>query len=253
MRGVSKPWPPANVSPEGHSPCTLRDAERDYLGTLPTQADQSAYARTRFNQLDKRKLREVMYEEQRSICVYCERRIDESNPAPHIEHWRSLSAHPEYALHWKNLYLSCPSAETCDAAKGDRALRWEDVDPHLPWPTDQRYEDLVGFTSHGDIYVRKDVVLDNIARRALELALDDRHDGYRMRRTVLNLNHPALVAARAAALDSERTRLERDFANSTVSRGGREERANNMLSQNPLPAFVSIRAAWLRKGLGRGR
>src|SRR5437899_2471546 len=177
MRGVSKPWPPADVSPDGHAPCSFRDAERDYLAALPPEAERSAHARTRFDGLDKRKLREVMYQEQRSICVFCERQIEEGNPVPRIDHWRPLSAHPEQALHWRNLYLSCASAETCDAAKGDRALRWGDADPHLPWPTDLGYEDLVGFTSRGDIYVRKDVVLDGAARRALELALDDCQDG----------------------------------------------------------------------------
>src|SRR5882672_5137898 len=160
MRGVSKPWSPANVSRDGHAPCSLRDTERDYLAALPPEAERSTHARTRFNQLDKQKLREVMYREQRSICVFCEGPIGEGNPTPRIDHWRPLSVHPEHALHWKNLYLSCPSAETCDAAKGDRALRWDNADPHLSWPTDVRYEDLVGFTSRGDIYVRKDVALD---------------------------------------------------------------------------------------------
>ncbi|MDO8476055.1 MAG: hypothetical protein Q7W02_07625 [Candidatus Rokubacteria bacterium] len=253
MRGVSKPWPPADVSQDGHTPCSLRDAERNYLAALPPEAERSARARARFDQLDKRKLRVVMYHEQRSICVFCERPIDEGNPTPRIDHWRPLSVHPEHALHWRNLYLSCPSAETCDAAKGERALRWGDTDPHLPWPTDLRYEDLVGFTSRGDIYVRKDLALDDAVRRALELALDDRQNGNRTRRAILNLNHPTLVAARAAALDRERSRLERDFEDSTATREAREERANEMLAQNPLPGFVSIRVAWLRKRLGRGR
>lgn len=253
MRGISKPWPPGDVSPDGHEPHSLHDAERDYLGALPPEAERSAHARMQYDRLEKRKLREVMYQEQRSICVFCERSIAEGNRPPRIDHWRPLSAHPEYALHWSNLYLSCPSAETCDTAKSDRALRWDEADLHLPWPTDVRYEDLVGFTSRGDIYVRTDVVLDDAVRRALELALDDRPDGDRTRRAILNLNHPALVAARSAALDGERTRLERDFENRTASNEAREERANEMLAQNPLPAFVSIRMAWIRKRLGRGR
>jgi uncharacterized protein (TIGR02646 family) len=256
-RGVSpgghKPWPPADVSPAGHAPYSLHDTERDYRAALPPEALRSAHARTRFDQLDKQKLREVMYEEQRSICVFCEGPIGESNPTPRIDHWRPLSVHPEQALHWKNLYLSCPSTETCDAAKGDRALRWDDADPDLSWPVDLRYEDLVAFTSRGEIYVRRDVVLEDAVRRALELALDDCQDGNRTRRAILNLNHPALVAARAAALDSERTRLERDFEGITASRETREERAHEMLGQNPLPTFVSIRVSWLRKRLGRGR
>jgi hypothetical protein len=185
--------------------------------------------------------------------VYCERRVSEGNPTPRIEHWRPVSLAPELALHWKNLYLSCPSLDTCDCAKGDRVLRWDDGDPHMPWPVDFRYEDAVGFTSLGEIYVRKDANLPNAVRRALELAIADRRGGAAVRRGIVNLNHPALVAARAAALDGERTRLERDFGDRTATRDDRQHRADEMLDENPLPPFVSIRVAWLRKRLGRGR
>jgi len=118
---------------------------------------------------------------------------------------------------------------------------------------DLQYQDLVGFTSRGDIYVRRDVMLEDATRRALELAIADCPDRGRLRLAILNLNHPALVAARAAALDSERARLERDFEDSTASRDEREQRADQMLAGRPLPPFVSIRVAWLRKRLGRGR
>jgi len=248
MRRISKPEPPGDVSPDGHEPRSLNDAEREYLTELPHTAERSAHARMRYGQLEKRKLRQVMYQEQRFICVFCERSIGEGNRPPRIDHWRPLSAHPEHALDWNNLYLSCPSPETCDTVKSDRALRWDDADLHLPWPTEVRYENLVGFTSSGDIYVRTDAALDDAVRRALELALNDCQDGARTRRAILNLNHPALVAARIAALDSER-----DFDSGSPSSDAREDRANEMLAQNPLPAFVSIRVAWLRRDLGRGR
>jgi len=253
VRGISKPWPPGDVYPDGHEPSSLREAEEAYLAALPAEADQAKFARSEFDRLEKRKLRAEMYREQRSLCVYCESRIAEGNQTPRIEHWRPLSLNPRLALHWKNLYLSCPSVETCDCAKGDRPFQWDDDDSHMPWPTDLRYEDVVGFTSRGEIYVRSDVPLPDATRRALELAIADCPDGARTRRGIVNLNHPALVAARAAALDSERTRLERDFENRTASRDEREEQANEILAQDTFPAFVSIRVAWLRKRLGRGR
>lgn len=194
-----------------------------------------------------------MYREQRSLCIYCEREIAEDHPRPRIDHWRPLSSVPELALHWKNLYLSCNSEETCDSAKGDRPLRWDDADPHMPWPVDRRYEDVVGFTGRGEIYVRSDVVLSDATRRALELTIADRLDGTGVRRGIVNLNHPALIAARAAALDSEHTRMEKDFKNSTATRPQRNARATQLLNQVQRPSFVSIRVAWLRKTLGRGR
>ena len=104
-----------------------------------------------------------------------------------------------------------------------------------------------------EIYVRSDVALPDATRRALELAIADRPDGGRVRRAIANLNHPALVAARAAALDGERMRLEREFRNRTATRDQRGDRASRLLGRGRLPEFVSIRVAWLRNTLGRGR
>ena len=103
------------------------------------------------------------------------------------------------------------------------------------------------------MYVRNDVHIDGEARKALELAIDDGEHGGEQRKAILNLNHPTLVESRRAALDSERTRLERDFGQRTASREERAERATELFGQEPLREHVSIRVAWLRKTLGRGR
>ena len=253
MRGISKPWTPGDVYPDGHAPASLREAEDAYLTALLGVLNQVHFARSEFDRLEKRKLRIEMYREQHSLCIYCERQIAEGYPTPRIDHWRPLSLDPALALHWKNLYLSCPSFETCDSAKSDRAFRWDNTDPHMPWPVDRQYEGVVGFTSRGEIYVRSDVELSETTRRALELAIADRPDEDRVRRGIVNLNHPALVEARAAAVDSERIRIEKDFENETATQDEREERATQLLRKALRPAFVSVRAAWLRKTLGRGR
>ena len=253
MRGISKPWPPHDVYADGHDPASLPEAEDAYLAELPRVRNQTSFARGEYSRLEKQKLRVVMYREQRSLCIYCEREIGEGYPPPRIDHWRPLSVEPGFALHWKNLYLSCPSPETCDSAKGNRPFRWDAADPHMPWPVDRQYEDVVGFTSRGDIYVRSDVALSDATRRALGLAIADYIDGARVRRSIVNLNHPALVAARAAAVDGERRRMERDFRNRTATRDQRDELASQLLDRDSRPAFVSIRVAWMRKTLGRGR
>ena len=250
MRGLRKPWPPANVSPDGQAPRRFVDAEREYLQGA---ADKVRFARAEFDRLDKPKLRQVMHGEQGSICVYCEQRLEENESPPIVEHWRPLSGAPEYAIHWHNLYLSCPSPESCDGSKGARRLRADDGDPELPWPTEFAYEGIVGYGRGGDMYVRDDVQIDGKARKALELAIDDGEQGGVRRKAILNLNHPTLVESRRAALDSERTKLERDVGHRTASPEERTERATELLGQNPLPEHISIRVAWLRKSLGRGR
>ena len=251
MRGISKPWPPRDVYPDDQEPASLREAEHAYLAAVPQARDQVSLARSEFDRLAKQKLRVVMYREQRSLCVYCERRISEDYPTPRIDHWRPLSLDLALALHWDNLYLSCPSPETCDSAKGDHPFRWDDA--HMPWPVNFRYENVVGFTSRGEIYVRSDGTLPEFVRRVIELAIAGRPNDARDRRGIVNLNHPALVAARAAAVDGERTRMAKDFENRTATRVEREERASQLLDRGKLPAFVSMRVAWLRKTLGRGR
>lgn len=103
------------------------------------------------------------------------------------------------------------------------------------------------------MFVRADTMLDSSMRRALELAIDDRADGTRVRKAILNLNHPALVAARKAAIDAERARMERDFKGKTASREEREARAVVLLGRKTSESFVSIRICWIRKRLGKGK
>lgn len=253
MRRVSKPWPPADVSPDGQIQRSFADAEREYLDALGDHQERTAFARSEFDRLDKGKLRAVMYREQRSICIFCEREIKEGYPAPRIDHWKPLSVNHELALHWKNLYLSCTTAGTCDDAKGDTSLRCDEADPDLPWPTELHYENLVGFTSRGEIYVRMDTNVGDDVRRAIALAMDRQSHGAGYRPAILNLNHPALVEARAAAIDAEKSRMSKEFAGRTASKPEREQRAATLLGENPLPAFVSVRVAYLRKSFGAGR
>ena len=167
MRGLAKPQPPANVSPDGQTPRSFADAEQTYRAALPGRTNRVSFARATFDALDKSKLRQVMYGEQGSICVYCEQELSEDDSLPHVEHWRPLSGDPQHALHWRNLYLSCSRIDTCDGAKDNRPLRCDPADPDLPWPTELNYEGLLGFTSGGEIYVRNDVDMDEATRRAL--------------------------------------------------------------------------------------
>ena len=242
MRGIRKTWPPSNVSPDGQQTRTFTEAEQACLAELASVSDKTQCARGHFDRLDKLKLRVVMLREQHHLCIYCERRLGEI-PIPHIDHWRPLSLNPDLALHWKNLHLSCTNAETCDSAKGNQPLRCDDTDPDLPWPTKYAFERYVGFTSGGEMYVRNDVVMDGATRRGLAFTIQ----------SVLNLDLPALREARKAAIDSERSSIERRFKAKAASKAVRDQTADDMLKTDPFPAFVSIRVAWLRKLLGAGR
>ena len=253
MRRVSKSYPPRDVRPAGQESATLNEAEAAYLEELPEARNPVSFARSEFDGLEKRKLRAEMYRDQRSLCVYCERRIAEGYPAPRVDHWHPLSLKPGLALRWENLYLSCPSPETCDSAKGDRPLQLNDDDPHLPWPVDFQYEDAVGFTSLGEMYVRSDVALPSATLRVLELAMGAPADEMGDQPGIVNLNDRALIAARAAEIDHEYGRLKSDLTNADATEDQREGRAAQLLDRDPRPAFVSVRVALLRDALGLGR
>ena len=253
MRGISKPEPPEDVYPDGQAQASLDQAEEVYLAALPAAPNQARFARSEFNALAKQKLRAVMYREQRSLCIFCERRVAEGYARPRIDHWYPLSENHQLALQWKNLYLSCSKPETCDSAKADHPFRWDNDEVRMPWPVELRYEDVVGFSTGGEIYVRSDVTLPEGVRQALELVIADRTDGDQVRPGIVNLNDRALVKARAAAVRGERRRMEKEVETGTATSDQREERALRLLNRGRLPEFVSIRVAWLRQRLGKRR
>lgn len=242
MRGLVKGPPPANVSAPGQQPRSLAAADAAYQASLPSSSDQSKYARSEFDSMHKRHLRGPLFAEQRFLCVYCERQIDEVHPPPPIDHWNPLSSFLMQVFDWNNLHLSCRSIDTCDDRKKSEAL-------HLPWPVNFKYEDVVGFTSGGRMYVRTDVTVAPQVRQALVVALDDQPGPPNIRST-LNLNHPALRAARAAAIESEEVLVE---GQPPMPAAQRQQRATALLSQARHNDFISARVAYLQGELGVGR
>lgn len=246
MRKLSKPWPPSNVSPSGQTARNFVRAEQSYLAALPRAADPKVCARSEFDRLDKAKLRQVLFGEQGFVCAYCERRVAEQHPVPPIDHWEPLNAQPRLALHWENLYLSCSTPETCDGAKKRSVLG-------VLCPAQFDYERHLSYTSRGEIYVRNDTGLSAAYRVTMEAALTTPPGGPGQPGALLNLNHPALVAARAAAVDCERTHIRKTFPRNTAPFPYRQSRAKTMLRQPSLEPFISIRVCWLCNNIGKGR
>ncbi len=122
-----------------------------------------------------------------------------------------------------------------------------------PWPTDAPYHDWIGYTKLGKAYVRTNAPLSAAQRKALGLALDDRSDGNRTRKSILNLNDRKLVAARKGVIDSERKIMEKVFGNRRVSIEEREARARKLLTEVEYREFISVRVAWLTKTMGKNQ
>lgn len=238
MRRLTKGPPPANVAHPTQEPTSLAAWDAAYQVSVATAADPSKHARSRFDDMHKRYLRDVLFVEQRYLCVYCERAIDEVQPPPPIDHWNPLSLFLDQVFDWNNLHLSCRTVDTCDDRKKDDAL-------NLPWPVSFQYEDVLGFTSGGRMYVRNDISVLPQLRQALEVALEDQ-PGPPVARSTLNLNHPALRAARAAAIESEE-------GESPATPAQQQQRITVLLAQARREDFMSARLAALNGQLGVGR
>ena len=228
-------------------------AATEFRASLPIASNPAAHARETFDSLDKAKVRAALHEEQHALCIYCERGIDEGGHPPPIEHWHPLGEEPQLALDWENLYLSCATSGTCDDAKAGRKLACDAATPSLPPPSQITYEHCVGFTKHGEMYVRDDAPLLPGQRRSLAFAIGGCEEDGTYRPSILNLNAPALVEARREAIDAERVKLDRRFAGRRATQADRCALAERLLSSSVRPRFVSVRVAYLKKTLGQGR
>lgn len=246
MRKIAKAWPPSNVSPPTKAPCSLPQADQAMKASLPGAKEPARRAREHFDTLHKPVLREALRKEQRWICVYCEVTLADESAPLRIDHWIPVNEEPTLALTWSNIHLSCPNQATCDIAKKGKRL-------DLPWPGDTRYQDWIGFTTDGEIYVRRDAPIDDATRKALELAIGRRQPegGGKKHPSILYLNDRALIAARKAAIQSEMHRMEKDFKHRRATPEDRQARAAALLDAPRYPSFVSIRVAYLQRMLGR--
>jgi len=244
MRGLIKGLPPTNVSPPTQEQRSLAAADAAYQVSVAGITDDDArvkHARSQFDSMHKRHLRDLLFVEQQYLCVYCERSIDETHRPP-IDHWNPLNLFLQDVFNWSNLHLSCRTVDTCDERKGGRPLE-------LPWPVTFQYENVLGFTSGGRMYVRTDATMTPQVRQALTIALEDQAGPPGIRST-LNLNQPALREARAAAIEAEETVAE---SQPPMTEAQRQQRVATLLTQPRRDEFVSARLAYLSGQLGVGR
>src|SRR5262249_40031343 len=107
MRGLIKGPAPTNVSRPGQQQRSLAAVDGADQRSSVTAADRVAHARFEFDDMHKRYLRDLLFVEQRYLCVYCERKIDEVAPPPPIDHWNPLKLFLQEVFDWNNLHLSC--------------------------------------------------------------------------------------------------------------------------------------------------
>ena len=144
MRGITKPWPPTRRLsgwPGADEPAS-RPRTRVPCGVSGDAArDQRTFARSEFDRLDKRKLRRRDVR-RAALPVHLLRAADRrrGHPARASTTGVPSAAFPSYALHWKNLYLSCPSSPRRPATR--QKGRPAPFDGMTPIPHALAYVDL---------------------------------------------------------------------------------------------------------------
>lgn len=173
----------------------------------------------------KHELRSSLLRDQRGICCYCMRRIEDDPARTKIEHLHSQARHPNAQLEWKNLFLACvggqsarPAQQTCDTSKGDADIG---IDPAAI------REDDFSYTEQGRIQSRNPESQQD---------LDE----------VLNLNEATLTRARIAALDELRKRLQQKLgARGAWTRDALGRERDALRAQQPLPELIGVLEYWI--------
>lgn len=204
-------------------------------------------ARALFDQASARGTNKKLLEEQRHLCVFCERRIEKnppSEPKKYDEeaeafkahglrraHWVPISKNPYGALDWRNVYASCNTKQTCDRRQGDRELG-------LRPPCDVDHSASLRCGSDGIYHVRPDSPLPPAERQALERALGE---------STLYLNHRTLVRARKAARAAAEDYIAAKMGPRHATREQREALAQKLLESPEHVSFISVYVQYLRK------
>lgn len=131
-----------------------------------------------FDGLNKKELRQQLFEEQGGICCYCMRRIknDDFQTSTKIEHVKSQLNHPNLQLKYQNLLLACTGSEgktkimqTCDTYKGEKDLSFN------PSNKSRNIEPLIKYLPNGEIR-STDPVIDKELDNVLNLNTKDLRD-----------------------------------------------------------------------------
>lgn len=173
-------------------------ALRRDIQALATLQAKRIRARTEFNDaVDKPVAAAVLAQEQRGLCAFCEQQVRAQNPVGRarirIAHWSPVSATPEQALDWTNLFASCSAPDSCDQHQRDQA-------PGFLNPGQEHWTRHMDFRADGSVAARP------TAPPEFQHALQE------PQRNLWNLNSASIRAARQAAIEIElsEARDERD-------------------------------------------
>ena len=100
------------------------------------------------------KLREdMLLEEQKLLCAYCEKEIDESSISSNIDHFKTRNLFPELTLEYSNLLVSCNTKERCSTFKDSNIKSREEYD-NIVNPVLENPDDFFDYLPTGEIIAK---------------------------------------------------------------------------------------------------
>ncbi len=119
--------------------------------------------------------------EQSSLCIYCEKIVNDYPKDCHIDHYKKRSFFPNETLNYENLLISCSNKNRCAKYK-DMRIKEEDylkfIDPVIENP-----ENFLEYTFYGELQPKGD--LNEINKHKAVFTIE-----------ILNLNDKSLVEER---------------------------------------------------------
>ncbi len=116
---------------------------------------KNAWSDENINNIRAKLRADILQNEQKSVCVYCEKEIPVDTFKSHIDHFKTRNLFPELTLNYENLVVSCNTYGRCANLKDSRA-KVKDIYINLVNPIVENPEDFFDYLTTGEIIARND-------------------------------------------------------------------------------------------------
>ena len=142
--------------------------------------ESSAWANDNIENIRKDLALKIL-QEQNSLCIYCEKSVEDYPNKCHIDHFKKRDLFPNETLNYNNLFISCNKENRCAKYK-DRYISREDYNRFIN-PVIENPEDFLEYTFYGELEPKSN--LNEFDREKAEFTIG-----------ILNLNDKSLVEER---------------------------------------------------------
>lgn len=132
--------------------------------------------------------RDILVNEQQSLCVYCEKQITAKPTQSNIDHFKTRHQFPQLTLDYDNLLVSCNHHQHCSHTKDNFGLNQSDYD-NLINPVTEHPNYFFDYSFAGDIIAKS-----NLNR------MDAKKANFTIQ--VFNLNNKSLIEERKKIIQS---------------------------------------------------